>query len=152
MANFAKSFTTIIEVLDKRFGRSSSLEYIKKGISAAITEELKVLIHQASVNIQTNEESSIGEELENLKKQLIEKDAQIRDLEQVIFELQSFYRSQADHARVLKQSPPYQAESLSTEESASLPSKQTFLGRFGFMKKGKEPAGNGVNRSFQDSS
>mmetsp|Transcript_21338 Transcript_21338/g.29354 ORF Transcript_21338/g.29354 Transcript_21338/m.29354 type:complete len:173 (+) Transcript_21338:127-645(+) len=87
-----KSVATICEFLDSRISKMPSLEFFKRTVSVAITEELKLIIHQSVNEIRSDDKA----EVEELQKKLREKDAHIRDLEQIIFELQTFYRTQSD--------------------------------------------------------
>jgi len=110
-----KSVATICEILDTRLSKMPSLEFFKKTISVALTEELRLMFHQSVDAIRSEDKA----EVEGLQKKIREKDAHIRDLEQIIFELQTFYRTQSDLIRQSNEAHP--AASHDSDDNAVSP-------------------------------
>ena len=130
-----KSLTTICEFLDDRIGHKSSINFVKQAVSIAIAEELKSLVHTAAEDIKSNREAEIFQ----LRKTLSQKESQIHDLEQIIMELQSFYRAKADQMPRFDAKDKAQSSSQDNDdenavahhdEANNLAQKRTFLSRF----------------------
>ena len=127
-----KSLTTICEFLDERVGNKSSFNLVKHAVSMAIAEELKSLVHSAADDIRSNREA----EIDQLKKTLRQKELQIHDLEQIIIELQSFYRAKADQMQRIDTKERVHSQDddefpvIHQEVANNLAEKRTFLSRF----------------------
>ena len=127
-----KSLTTICEFLDERVGNKSSFNLVKHAVSMAIAEELKSLVHSAADDIRSNREA----EIDQLKKTLRQKELQIHDLEQIIIELQSFYRAKADQMQRIDTKERVHSQDddefpvIHQEVAHNLAEKRTFLSRF----------------------
>eukprot|EP01036_Dinobryon_divergens_P022799 gene22799-31096_t len=134
--SLTKSLSTICEFLDDRIGNKSSINFVKQAVSMAIAEELKSLVHTAAEDIRSNREAEIYQ----LKKTLTQKESQIHDLEQIIMELQSFYRAKADQIPRFDAKERAHASSQDDDadeefpthhdEAHNLAQKKTFLSRF----------------------
>ena len=119
-SQLTKSISTICEALDYKVGSTSSIDYVKQAVSIAISEELKSLIHGAAEDIRLDSMN----EIERLKNVIREKDDHIAALEQIICELQTFYRAKGDKA------VEEESDMVEHHEITDIVQTRTFLSRF----------------------
>jgi hypothetical protein len=88
------SISTIVNFLDSTIDDMKGAEYIKQTITKVVSEEIKEIIRQSKNELMNTAEEE--QSIEKLEKILQEKEAHIKSLETIVYELQTSYRIEAD--------------------------------------------------------